>query len=97
VDVKNTGKRTGDEVVQLYHRDLVSSVTTYEQNLSGFERVTVEPGQQTTVKFLVTPEQLSLINRENKRIVEPGEFKFQVGASSKDIKLEKTIKVVEAK
>jgi beta-glucosidase len=97
VDVKNTGAVAGDEVVQLYHRDLVSSVTTYEQNLVGFERVHFESGEQRTVTMRVPNELLSLINRENQRVVEPGEFKFMVGGGSADIRKAATINVVEAK
>jgi len=95
VDVKNTGKVLGDEVVQLYTRDVTSSVTTYEQNLWGFDRVNLKPDETRTVKFVVTPYMLSLINREWKRVVEPGEFNLMVGASSANIRLKTTINVVE--
>jgi beta-glucosidase len=95
VDVKNTGSRDGDEVVQLYTRDVTGSVTTYEENLWGFERVPLKAGETKTVKFTITPYMLSLINREWKRVVEPGEFNVMVGASSTDIKQKSTINVVE--
>jgi beta-glucosidase len=88
VDIKNTGKLDGDEIVQLYTRDLVSSVTTYEKQLSGFQRVPLHSGETKTVEFLIKNERLSLINRNWKRVVEPGEFKVMVGASSEDIRLE---------
>ena len=93
VDVKNTGSRAGDEVVQLYTRDITSTVTTYEQNLWGFERVSLKPGEQKTVKFVLTPYMLSIINRDWKRVVEPGEFKLMVGGASDDIKQTTTINV----
>jgi beta-glucosidase len=95
VDVKNTGSRGGDEVVQLYARDLVSSVTTFEQNLVGFERLHLESGETRTATFVVAAEQLSLINPAGQRVVEPGEFKFMAAASSTDLRQEKTIELVE--
>lgn len=94
-DVSNVGKRAGDEVVQLYTRDVVSSVTTYEKNLRGFERVHLEPGQTRAVSFVLRPEHLQLINERNERVVEPGDFKVMVGASSEDIRLEDTFTVVD--
>ena len=78
-------------------RDLVSSVTTYEQKLVGFERVPLKPGEQKTVRFVVRNDDLTLINRDGKRVVEPGEFKFMVGGSSVDIKQDTTIEVVGPK
>jgi beta-glucosidase len=94
VDVTNTGKVAGDEVAQLYMRDLVSSVTTYEMSLVGFERVPLKPGETETVRFVVRNDDLSLINRDGKRVVEPGEFKFMVGGSSSDIQQQKTVVLV---
>jgi beta-glucosidase len=85
VDVVNTGDRTGDEVVQLYVRDLVSSVTRPVKELKGFERVTLEPGERKTVTFPVGPEQLRFYNRAMERVVEPGEFELMVGGSSVDL------------
>jgi beta-glucosidase len=85
VDVVNTGDRTGDEVVQLYIRDLVSSVTRPVKELKGFERVTLEPGERKTVTFMVGPEQLRFYNRSMERVVEPGEFELMVGSSSVDL------------
>ena len=92
-EVTNTGKRRGDEVVQLYVEDKVSSVTTYDQNLRGFERVTLDPGQTSTVSFRIEPEFLALWNGAMQRVVEPGEFEFQCGASSGDIRLRGTLVV----
>lgn len=85
--VKNTGDRAGDEVVQLYFRDEVSSVTTYELNLCGFERVPLQPGETKTVSFKIPFSALELINREHRRVVEPGVFKVMVGSSSTDLRL----------
>ena len=92
--VKNTGKRTGDEVVQLYLHDEESSVTTYVKVLRGFERITLQPGEEKTVEFLLTPRHLGLWNKENRFVVEPGIFKVYVGASSKDIRLEGQLEVL---
>lgn len=87
LDVRNTGARAGDEIVQLYTRDVVSSVTTYEKNLRGFERVHVKPGETKTVTFTLRPEDLSLWDRSMRFVVEPGMFKVMVGSSSEDIRL----------
>jgi beta-glucosidase len=87
LDLKNTGSREGVEIVQLYTRDLVSSVTTYEKNLRGFARVSLRPGETKTVTFTLKPADLGLWNREMKFVVEPGEFRVMVGASSEDIRL----------
>jgi beta-glucosidase len=86
-DVKNTGAREGDEVAQLYTRDLVSSVTTYEKNLRGFERVHLGAGETRTLSFTLKPEDLALWDRAMRFVVEPGAFKVMVGASSEDIRL----------
>ena len=87
LDVKNAGSREGVEIVQLYTRDLVSSVTTYEKNLRGFARVSLRPGETTTVMFTLKPVDLSLWDRNMKFVVEPGMFRVMVGASSEDIRL----------
>jgi beta-glucosidase len=87
LDVKNTGAREGDEVVQLYTRDVVSSVTTYEKNLRGFERVHLKPGETKAVSFTLTPDDLALWDRAMHFVVEPGAFKVMVGSSSEDIRL----------
>ena len=86
VKITNTGKVEGTEVAQLYVRDEVSSVTTPIIALKGFNRITLKPGESEEVTFEVGPEQLSLWNREMKRVVEPGVFKIMVGSSSADIR-----------
>lgn len=83
----NTGTRAGDEVPQLYFRQSVTSVTTYELSLVGFERVALAPGESKTVTFKLPARDLELINREGKRVVEPGEFVVHVGSSSADLRL----------
>lgn len=92
--VKNTGNVAGDEVVQLYIRDLLSSVTTFEKNLCGFERVHLAPGESKVVTFKILPRDLELMNRKGDWVVEPGEFKLMVGASSEDIRQEKSLWVL---
>jgi beta-glucosidase len=87
LDVRNTGAREGEEVVQLYTRDLVSSVTTYEKNLRGFERVRLRPGETRAVTFTLRPEDLSLWDRQMRFVVEPGTFRVMAGSSSVDIRL----------
>lgn len=93
--VTNTGKRAGDEVVQLYVRDVVSSVTTYEKNLAGFERVHLEPGETKEVRFTLDRKHLELLNADMKWVVEPGDFILMAGASSEDIRLSGTLSVEE--
>jgi len=95
VEVENTGDCRGDEVVQLYLRDVVASVTRPVKELKGFERITLAPGEKKTIVFTLTPEQLSFINRDLKRVVEPGIFEVMVGKSSEDIQLAGSFEVKE--
>ena len=92
-DVTNSGDIKGDEIVQLYIRDCVSSITTYEKNLRGFERITLAPGETKNVTMQITPKDLSLLDKDMKRVVEPGEFNIMIGASSTDIRLEEKLVV----
>jgi beta-glucosidase len=87
VTVANTGGRAGDEVVQLYIRQVVSSVTTYEKNLRGFRRIHLAPGEKETVTFRLAPEDLRILARDGYWRVEPGVFRVMVGSSSEDIRL----------
>ncbi|RXG11548.1 beta-glucosidase [Leeuwenhoekiella aestuarii] len=86
--VTNTGKRTGDEVVQLYLRDEYSSVISYTKVLRGFDRITLNPGEEKEIHFVLGKQELGLWDINDKFTVEPGSFKVMVGASSEDIKLE---------
>ena len=86
VDVRNTGKVEGDEVVQLYVRDVVSSVTRPVKELKGFKRVTLKPGAATTVDFTLDREAFALWDKDMKRVVEPGEFTIYAGSNSVDLK-----------
>ena len=85
--VTNTGQREGDEVVQLYLRDVLSSVTTYEKNLAGFERIHLKPGESCQVSFQIDRKHLELLDADMKWVVEPGDFAVMAGASSEDIRL----------
>jgi beta-glucosidase len=84
VEVENVGQRAGDEVVQLYVRDLVASMTRPVKELKGFQRVTLQPGEKRRVEFVLDREQLGFWNREMRFVVEPGEFQVMVGSSSAD-------------
>ena len=94
VDIQNTGTREGVEIVQLYTRDLVSSVTTYEKNLRGFQRVNLKPAETKTITFTLTPADLGLWNRSMKFVVEPGMFRVMIGSSSEDIRLRSDFEIV---
>lgn len=91
--VKNMGKVQGDEVVQLYLRDEVSSVTTYTKVLRGFERITLKAGEEQTVHFTLRPQDLGLWDKYMQFRVEPGSFKVMVGSSSVDIRLQGQFKI----
>ena len=96
IDVTNTGKREGTEVVQMYIRDLVSSVTRPVKELKGFRKVRLKPSETTTVALDITPDELSFYDRNMKYVVEPGEFEIMVGNSSRDVDLEKVVLQVTA-
>jgi beta-glucosidase len=87
VDVTNAGRMAGDEIVQLYIRDDASSVTRPVKELKDFRRIHLEPGQTQTVEFVITPDKLSLLNEDMRRVVEPGLFTIMVGPSSSASKL----------
>jgi len=94
VDVTNTGKRAGHEVVQMYIRDCFSSVTRPVKELKGFGRVFLEPGQTETITLEITPELLSFYDMDMKYTVEPGEFVIMVGSSSRDEDLLRAVLIV---
>lgn len=91
--VTNTGKRAGDEVVQLCIRDVLSSITTYEKNLAGFQRIHLEPGEAQELSFTIDRKHLELLDADMKWVVEPGDFVLMAGASSEDIRLNGTLTV----
>jgi beta-glucosidase len=94
VDVSNTGRRSGSEVVQMYIRDCVSSVTRPVKELKGFQKVWIEPGETKTVTLDITPESLAFYDVNMKYVVEPGEFEIMVGNSSRDEDLQRAILTV---
>ena len=91
VDITNTGKHRGEEVVQMYIRDLVSSVTRPVKELKGFKKIRLEPGEAKTVTFNLSPEHLAFTNIDKKFMVENGDFCIMVGNSSKDEDLLKVL------
>jgi len=94
VDVKNTGKRAGTEVVQMYIRDCVSSVTRPVKELKGFQKILLRPNESQTVALDITPESLAFYDLHMKYVVEPGDFEIMVGNSSRDTDLQKVILTV---
>lgn len=95
VDVKNTGTRKGDEVVQLYLKDFVSSVITYDYVLRGFERITLQPGETRSVSFTLHPNDMAILDKNMNFTVEPGKFQIMVGSSSTDIRLKKEFEILK--
>jgi beta-glucosidase len=89
VTVSNTGKYTGKEVVQLYIRDVVGSVTRPVKELKGFQKVELKPGESKTVTFTITPEDLKFYNYDLNYVWEPGEFQVMIGGNSRDVKMAK--------
>jgi beta-glucosidase len=86
-EIQNTGKYDGDEVVQLYFNDKISSVVTYEKELRGFKRIHLKQCEKKMVSFRLLPKDLSLLNIDMEEVMEPGEFEIFVGSSSEDIQL----------
>ncbi|MFB9842896.1 glycoside hydrolase family 3 N-terminal domain-containing protein [Mucilaginibacter ginsenosidivorans] len=93
VDVTNTGRRKGDDVVELYLKQELSDVTIYDYDLRGFERISLEPGEKKTVEFTLHPNDLTILDKNMNWTVEPGKFQVMIGASSEDIKLKKEFEV----
>jgi len=92
-NLTNTGALAGEEVVQLYIRDLLASVSRPVMELKGFQRIYLQPGETRKIKFTITPEMLQMLDINLKTLVEPGDFRIMIGASSKDIRLNATIRV----
>lgn len=85
--VTNTGEFDGDEVVQLYLRDILASVARPIMELKGFQRVHLKKGETKELSFEITPEMLTMLNEGMDRVVEPGDFRIMIGSSSNDIRL----------
>jgi beta-glucosidase len=86
IPVTNTGSRDGKEVVQLYIRDVVGSVTRPVKELKGFQKIELKAGETKTVTFRITPEDLKFYNYELKNVWEPGDFEIMIGPNSRDVK-----------
>lgn len=86
ITVKNTGARDADEVVQLYIRDLVASISRPVKELKGFQRIHLAAGESKEVSFDITPNMLKFYNAELKHVIEPGDFQIMVGTNSKEVK-----------
>ena len=91
--IKNTGKYAGEEVVQLYIRDLLASVSQPIIALKGFQKISLQPDETKEVSFEVTPQMLQMLNKDMKWVVEPGDFRIMIGASSKDIRVRDNLTV----
>jgi beta-glucosidase len=85
VDVTNAGERQGDEVVQLYLTDVAASAPVPIRTLVGFDRISLRPREKRTVKFTITPRQMSLIDNNDKRVIEPGEFRLHIGGNQTSV------------
>ena len=93
VNVKNIGDADGDEVVQLYVNDVVSSIITPLKVLQGFERISLKAGETKTVEFKLDFNSFRLLNIDYEWVVEDGDFEIMVGASSEDIRLKETVNI----
>ncbi|HVO74594.1 MAG TPA: glycoside hydrolase family 3 C-terminal domain-containing protein, partial [Ignavibacteriaceae bacterium] len=85
IDVTNTGKVSGNEVVQLYIRDLVASITRPVKELKGFQKIELKPGETRKIEFTITPDMLSFLDINLKKTIEPGEFNVMIGGSSEEL------------
>jgi beta-glucosidase len=93
--VKNSGNIAGDEVVQLYIHDVLASVSQPVMQLKGFQRIHLNTGESKEVSFMITPQTLSMLDKDLNTVVEPGDFRIMIGASSRDIRLKETLTVKE--
>jgi len=91
--IKNTGKYAGDEVVQLYLRDELATVSRPVMELKGFQRVSLQPGEEKRVTFTITDKQLMFLDADMKMVLEPGDVRVMIGASSMDLRVKATLKV----
>ena len=86
INLKNTGSRDADEIVQLYIRDMVASISRPVKELKGFQRIHLAAGESREISFDITPEMLKFYNAELKHVIEPGDFQIMVGGNSKEVK-----------
>lgn len=90
----NTGNYEGAEVVQLYIKDIIASVSQPVIALKGFQKINLKPGESRKVTFEISPQQLKILNAKNQWVVEPGDFRIMIGSSSKDLRLKGNITVI---
>ncbi|MNE66580.1 Periplasmic beta-glucosidase precursor [compost metagenome] len=93
--IKNTSDVDGDEVVQLYVRDVFASIAQPIKQMKGFQRISLKAGESKEISFEINKETLQMLNGEMKWVVEPGDFRIMIGASSWDIKLRDILTVTE--
>ena len=93
--ITNTGSREGDEVVQLYIRDLLSSVARPVLELKGFQRIHLKAGEAKNISFTITPERLQMLNEKMQTVIEPGDFRIMIGGSSRELWLKETLTVIK--
>ena len=91
--IRNSGSTDGEEVVQLYIRDVLSTVARPVIELKGFQRIFLKAGEEKTIEFWITPDMLSMLNEKMERVVEPGTFELMIGASSVDIRVKEKLRV----
>jgi len=95
VTIKNTGNYDGEEIVQLYLRDLVSSIVRPVLELKDFRKLKLKAGESKTITFLIDREKLSFYNQQLKWVAEPGDFELMIGASSRDIRLKERFELIQ--
>jgi beta-glucosidase len=95
VTITNAGQYDGEEIVQVYLRDLVGSIARPVKELKDFKKISLKAGESKTIKFIIDKEKLSFYNQQIQWIAEPGEFELMIGASSRDIRLQDTFQLIE--
>jgi beta-glucosidase len=95
VTITNTGNYDGEEIVQLYLRDLVGSIARPVKELKDFKKISLKAGESKTIKFIIDKEKLSFYNQQLQWVAEPGEFELMIGASSRDIRLEDKFELIQ--
>jgi beta-glucosidase len=95
VTITNTGKLGGEEIVQLYLRDIAGSIARPVKELKDFKKIKLSAGESKTIKFIIDKEKLSFYNQKLEWTAEPGEFDLMIGASSRDIRLKDHFELVE--
>ena len=97
VTIENTGSRDGDEVVQLYFRDVRASMARPVKELAGFKRIRLKAGEKKTIEFEIQASQTAFLDRDMKWKIEKGDIELQIGSSSEDIRLTGNVRITEDK